>query len=110
MSIAGYIAVLPSDYLIYDGTTLATEKERKDFIYLGDNQWNAQVNLTYTWILYSFSLVAGIATLVYGYYYQSFMDLFYVGIIGPMFALNTRAFYQLISSLSYLQYTEQLNN
>jgi hypothetical protein len=88
--------------LIYQGTTLATEKERKDFIYKGDNQWNAQVNLIYSWVLYSLSLIAGIATLVYGYYYKNFLDLFYIGIIGPMYALNIRALLQLISSMSYI--------
>ena len=36
------------------------------------------------------------------------MDIFYIGIIGPMYALNIRALIQLVSSLSYLKYTEQI--
>ncbi len=68
----------------------------------------SQINLILTIILYILSGLGGIGALIYGYYYQSAMNLFYIGIIGPMYALNIRTLTQLISSISYLQYTQQI--
>ncbi len=68
----------------------------------------SQIYLLITIILYFLSGFGGIGALIYGYYYQSAMNLFYIGIIGPMYALNIRSLTQLISSLSYLQYTQQI--
>ena len=65
----------------------------------------SQINLLITIILYCLSALGGIGALIYGYYYQSAMNLFYIGIIGPMYALNIRSLTQLISSIAYLQYT-----
>ena len=65
----------------------------------------SQINLLKTIILFCLSGLGGIGALVYGYYYQSAMNLFYIGIIGPMYALNNRSLTQLISSIAYLQYT-----
>ena len=79
--------------------------QRQNFLYQDNNLEMSQINLLITLILYFFSGFAGIIALIYGYYYQNAMNLFYIGIIGPMYALNIRSLTQLISSLSYLQYT-----
>ena len=68
----------------------------------------SQVNLIKSIVLFCFSAIAGLAALIYGYYYQNAMNLFYIGIIGPMYALNIRSLTQLISQVSYLQYTTQI--
>ena len=65
----------------------------------------SQVNLIKSIVLFCFSAIAGLGALIYGYYYQNAMNLFYIGIIGPMYALNIRSLTQLISQVSYLQYT-----
>jgi hypothetical protein len=64
----------------------------------------AQIHLLITIILYCLSGLGGIGALIYGYYYQTAMNVFYIGIIGPMYALNISSLTQLISSVSYLQY------
>jgi hypothetical protein len=106
VGLVGYAIGIPFDFILLQATTKASLVDRQ--AYIEENKQWTDIGVIQSALIYVASLALGLLTVVYGYDNQSYIEVLYSGVIGPMYTLSNRALLQLISHISYGLYSNQI--